>query len=86
MVFLEVAGNEGITAATLMKKLGTKPSPLNRYLLELQGRTMWDRKEGREVEMGLGLIKSQPDLYEPRALAYTLTPKGREVVNKLTGV
>jgi DNA-binding MarR family transcriptional regulator len=82
-VFFEISECEGITASEIARRLSIKASPLNRYLLKLQRRTLYNRESKKEVKEGLGLIKAQPSTHSRKEFTYTLTPKGRKLIERL---
>ena len=74
--FLLVAIHEGCSLTDLMKRSGWVQSTLSRHLLDLGERN-------RFKEPGLGLVISRKDPMNLRKNIYTLTPKGRMLVNTL---
>ena len=76
ITFLEVAIHEGCSLTDIWKMTGWSHSTLSRHLLDLGERN-------RHKEEGLQLIESRRDPLELRKNIYTLTPKGRKLVQKL---
>jgi DNA-binding MarR family transcriptional regulator len=73
---IAVALNEGKTVTELAEVLGTNLSTTSRHLLDLGDRN-------RKMQPGYGLVTSRVDASNLRAKRFTLTPKGRLVVNEL---
>lgn len=77
--FLFIATHEGCSLTDVMKRTGWAQSTLSRHLLDLG-------KRNRNKQPGLNLIKSEKDPMELRKNVYTLTPRGRTLVQRLIGV
>ena len=78
IAFLTVVKNEGRSLAELAKVSHIKQSTMSRYLLDLSN-------QGRSSATGHGLIRRETDPHELRRNMYTLTPKGRKLVQELIG-
>ncbi|KMS60220.1 MarR family transcriptional regulator [Novosphingobium barchaimii LL02] len=74
--FLAVADNEGLTLTELADILGTNVSTASRQMLDLSDRN-------RKMEAGHNLISRTPDPMNLRVNRYTLTPKGRILIQEL---
>jgi len=76
LMFLTVALNEGLSQGELVDKSGIKKSTASRYLLDLSDKT-------RTGDQGYGLVKGEIDPDELRRKMYSLSPKGRKIIQKL---
>jgi DNA-binding MarR family transcriptional regulator len=77
--FLTVALFEGRSLREYSELLGQAQSTMSRHLLDLGARN-------RLKEEGFMLIEQRPDQMDLRRNVYTLTPKGRQLVLKLTSI
>lgn len=77
--FLTVAANEGMTLTEIAEKLGTNLSTASRQLLDLSDRN-------RKMEPGYQLVSRQTDPTNLRVNRYTLTPKGKLLVDELVDI
>lgn len=77
--FLTVAANEGCTLTEIAEKLGTNLSTASRQLLDLSDRN-------RKMQEGYKLVERQADPTNLRVNRYTLTPKGKLLVNELVDI
>jgi DNA-binding MarR family transcriptional regulator len=63
-------------AVTLAKRRGISPTVMSRYMLDMGER-------GRDMQPGLGLVSTQPDLANLRAHPVKITPKGNALLDRL---
>lgn len=77
--FLAVAVNEGRTLTELAEALGTNVSTASRQLLDLGDRN-------RKMEDGYKLVDRQADPMNLRVNRYTLTPKGKLLIQELAEI
>jgi len=77
--FILVALNEGTSLGELADKSGWVLATASRQLLDLGDRD----RHGRE---GLKLVNSVRDRDNLKKNVYTLSPKGKQVINQLVGV
>ena len=77
--FLLVVLHEGASLRDLCEISGQPQSTLSRHLLDLGHRN-------RHMEPGLGLIEGRIDPYELRKKQYLLTPRGRELLERLLAI
>ena len=77
--FVVVAMNEGKSVGELATIAGAKQSTMSRHLLDLGDRN----RQGQE---GFGLVTRGIDPTELRRTQYTLSPKGKVLLDTLTGV
>lgn len=75
IMFLTVALNEGRSQDELCDISGIKRSTASRYLLDLS-----DKSRAGD---GYGLVRREVDPQELRRNMYSLTPKGRSLINEL---
>lgn len=76
-MFLLVALNEGGSLTDLAETADMKKSTASRYLLDLSDKT-------RAGGPGYGLINRETDPDELRRNMYSLSPKGRKLIQQLT--
>lgn len=74
--FLYVAINEGKSLTEISQIAGAKQSSMSRYLLDLSEKV-------RGGGAGYSLVRRETDPNELRRNLYTLTPKGRALVNSI---
>lgn len=77
--FFYVALNEGKSLGELAQLTGFKQSTLSRYLLDLSDKT-------RKGDNGYDLVRREADPHELRRNMYTLTAKGRKLVEGILAV
>jgi DNA-binding MarR family transcriptional regulator len=77
--FLTVAANEGLTLTEISDKLGTNLSTASRQLLDLSDRN-------RKMEPGYQLVCRTVDPSNLRVNRYTLTNKGKLLVDELVEI
>ena len=77
--FLTVAMEEGMTLTEISERLGTNLSTASRQLLDLGERN-------RKMEPGYMLVNRIVDPNNLRVNRYTLTPKGKLLVNQLVDI
>ncbi len=77
--FLAVATNEGRTLTEIAENLGTNISTASRQLLDLGDRN-------RKMAPGYQLVDRQVDPMNLRVNRYTLTPKGRILIQELASI
>jgi DNA-binding MarR family transcriptional regulator len=77
--FLTVALEEGMTLTDIAEKLGTNLSTASRQLLDLGERN-------RKMEPGYMLVNRVVDPNNLRVNRYTLTPKGKLLVDELVDI
>ena len=81
LVLLEVARDEGITNPTLREKLDIPSATMSR-ITGLLGQQIVSYHGQRKLS-GYNLIRTEPSLYEPRALSIYLTKKGRLLMDRI---
>ncbi len=82
LLLVAEAGDEGITMPEACEKLGMGQTSVSKNAKIL---SRYADKRGRQMEIkGYALIESRPDLWERRRLRMTITPKGRDVLEKIT--
>ena len=74
--FLLVANEEGLGVGDYAQRAGVGVSVMSRHLLDIGERN-------RHMAEGFGLVTYQANPFELRKHEYTLTDKGRALVNKL---
>ena len=74
--FITVALDEGKSMSEYGQKTGLPQSTISRHLLDLGERN-------RKKEPGLNLVVSQRDPEDFRRWTYRLTPKGRDLIQRL---
>lgn len=77
--FILVARNEGLGVVELADRAGTNKSTMSRHLLDLSGTL----RSGAE---GYGLLNRTQDPTNLRSILYTLTPKGRLLINQIAEI
>lgn len=77
--FLTVAANEGCTLTEISEKLGTNLSTASRQLLDLSDRN-------RKMEEGYKLVERNTDPANLRVNRYTLTRKGKLLIDELVDI
>ena len=77
--FILVARNEGLGVQDLADRAGTNKSTMSRHLLDLSGTL----RSGAE---GYGLLNRTQDPSNLRSVFYTLTPKGKLLINQLVEI
>jgi DNA-binding MarR family transcriptional regulator len=75
-MFLLVALNEGASMTDLAIEADMRKATASRYLLDLSDKN-------RLGQPGFGLVSREVDPQELRRNVYSLTPKGRSLVNDL---
>jgi DNA-binding MarR family transcriptional regulator len=78
IMFLLVSLNEGDSLTELAEKADMKKSTASRYLLDLSDKT-------RTGDVGYGLVNRETDPESLRRNMYSLTLKGRKIVQSMTG-
>lgn len=74
LAFLAVAMNEGTSLKDIVESSGVKTPTMSRHLIDLGPRN-------RRMEPGLNLIEVRQDPMELRKNQYTLSDRGRYLVN-----
>lgn len=84
LLMVTIGGSEGVKHNDIERALGISHASVSRnmQMLGLRGVT----EKGKKKMVGHGLTESKPDLWEPKKLAATLTPKGQKLVKKLTRI
>jgi DNA-binding MarR family transcriptional regulator len=80
-IFLLVARNEDITMVEIGERLNMPQGTVSRNVKAL---SKYHTREGNKVNThGYDLLKVEPDLFDRRKFAVTLTTKGKEIKNIL---
>lgn len=80
MLFLAIAGDEGVTLGELCNKLDMAQSTGSRLIIGMTTRTV---KKGRG---GYDLVRTHEDPNDTRRKLIWLTPRGRSLVAEMTGI
>lgn len=84
ILFLTVAEGEGVTMTELHKLTRMNQSSLSKNIKAL-GTYLMPRKDNPEKKelAGLGLVKTEIDIANPRTRMVKLTPKGEELIQSV---
>lgn len=83
-ILLEIANEEGINTATLMRRCDIQSGPLSRNIKHLS--VFMEQIKGVSVRRGLELVEPRIDVYNRKGLVYYLTAKGKQVVDVMLSI
>jgi DNA-binding MarR family transcriptional regulator len=86
-VFVQVMALDRPTSQEIAEAVGASRSTASRHTQELADRPRKVIRDGKPViEPGHGLIEGHEDPLNRAMKRFRLTPKGRELANRLTGI